>query len=277
MRNPHRAYQTTLRLRQSQNLWQPPFQGSLGRKPDLKQGDGYYCGRAQKIQEPVSDSELLLCRRFDKNRGATLEMCRTKLKVANPEMRLPTIVIRDVLKMNSVEDVKPYVGNIGELRRHPRCRVVQTAFPRRKPVNAAIIILDSDVDVEENYTPIDKNVTAAVIKAENCSIDVVSVYFERNMSIGSYLDRMRHVCTKLGTIKIILEGDVNAWSVRAETLCHKRQVQEYGNGKIASISLAEARGDGGGRRKYSDMSGWRLAAPARPSPVRECAIYKTRL
>ncbi|GBP24119.1 Retrovirus-related Pol polyprotein from type-1 retrotransposable element R1 [Eumeta japonica] len=89
-----------------------------------------------------------------------------------------------------------------------------TATPRRRgPVKAAIIILDSGVDVEEDQTLIDENVTAAVIVAGSCSIGVVSVYFEGDTPIGPYLDRVRYVCSKLGTDKIILRGDVNAWSV----------------------------------------------------------------
>ncbi|GBP27871.1 hypothetical protein EVAR_14060_1 [Eumeta japonica] len=38
-----------------------------------------------------------------------------------------------------------YVGNINELRRY-------SAAPRREPVKAVIIILDSSVDVEEDQT-----------------------------------------------------------------------------------------------------------------------------
>ncbi|GBP23732.1 Putative 115 kDa protein in type-1 retrotransposable element R1DM [Eumeta japonica] len=108
---------------------------------------------------------------------------------------------------------EPYVGNIGALRQYPGCRVVQKAIPRRGPVKADIIILDSDVDVEEDQTLIDENVTAAVIVAGNCRIGVVSVYFEGDMPIGPYLDRVRYICSKLGTDKIILVGDVNVWSV----------------------------------------------------------------
>ncbi|GBP98468.1 hypothetical protein EVAR_59894_1 [Eumeta japonica] len=37
--------------------------------------------------------------------------------------------------------------------------------------------------------------------------------FRGDMPIGPYLDRVRYVCSKLGTDKIILGGDVNAWSV----------------------------------------------------------------
>ncbi|GBP26465.1 Putative 115 kDa protein in type-1 retrotransposable element R1DM [Eumeta japonica] len=106
-----------------------------------------------------------------------------------------------------------YIGNIGELRRYPGCKVVQKTTPRRGPVKAAIIILNSDIDSEEDQTLNDGNVAAAVIKAENCRIGVVSVYFEGDMPIGPYLDRVRYVCAKLGTDKIILRSDVNAWSV----------------------------------------------------------------
>ncbi|GBP46650.1 Putative 115 kDa protein in type-1 retrotransposable element R1DM [Eumeta japonica] len=108
---------------------------------------------------------------------------------------------------------EPYIGNIGELRRYPGCRVVQKTAPRRGPVKAAIMVLNSDVDVEEDQTLNGENVAAAVIKAGNCRIGVVSVYFEGDMPIGPYLDRVRYVCSKLGTDKIILGGDVNAWSV----------------------------------------------------------------
>ncbi|GBP97956.1 hypothetical protein EVAR_82190_1 [Eumeta japonica] len=75
------------------------------------------------------------------------------------------------------------------------------------------MVLNSDVDVEEDQTLNGENVAAAVIKAGNCRIGVVSVYFEGDMPIGPYLDRVRYVCSKLGTDKIILGGDVNAWSV----------------------------------------------------------------
>ncbi|GBP96744.1 hypothetical protein EVAR_77679_1 [Eumeta japonica] len=103
----------------------------------------------------------------------------------------------------------------------PGCRVVQKATPRRGPVKAAIIVLDSGVDVEEDQTLIDENVTAAVIVAGSCRIGVVSVYFEGDMPIGPYLDRVRYVCSKLGTDKIILGATsrVEVWSVVDVTAC----------------------------------------------------------
>ncbi|GBP96903.1 hypothetical protein EVAR_84156_1 [Eumeta japonica] len=91
-----------------------------------------------------------------------------------------------------------------ELRRYPGCRVVQKTAPWRGPVKAAIMVLNSDVDVEEDQNLNGENVAAAVIKAGNCRIGVVSVYFEGDMPIGPYLDRVRYVCSKLGTDKIIL-------------------------------------------------------------------------
>ncbi|GBP04183.1 hypothetical protein EVAR_19131_1 [Eumeta japonica] len=59
----------------------------------------------------------------------------------------------------------------------PGCRVVQRRL-RGGPVKAAIMVLSSDVDVEEDQTLNGENVAAAVIKAGNCRIGVVSVYFE---------------------------------------------------------------------------------------------------
>ncbi|GBP91335.1 Putative 115 kDa protein in type-1 retrotransposable element R1DM [Eumeta japonica] len=98
---------------------------------------------------------------------------------------------------------EPYVGNTGELKRYPAVGS-SNGGPRAGPVKAAILIPDSDVDVEEDQTLIDENVTAAVVTAGNCRIGVVSVYFECDKPIGPYLDRVKWVCSKLGTNKIIL-------------------------------------------------------------------------
>ncbi|GBP25149.1 hypothetical protein EVAR_19631_1 [Eumeta japonica] len=60
---------------------------------------------------------------------------------------------------------EPYVGNAGELKRYSSCRVIQRMAPRAEPVKAAILILDSDVDFEEDQTLFDVNVITAVITA----------------------------------------------------------------------------------------------------------------
>ncbi|GBP97665.1 hypothetical protein EVAR_67998_1 [Eumeta japonica] len=53
-------------------------------------------------------------------------------------------------------------------------------------VKAAILILDSGMDVEDQ-TLIDENIKAAVITAGSYRIGVMSVYFEGDKSIGPYL------------------------------------------------------------------------------------------
>ncbi|GBP97300.1 hypothetical protein EVAR_90478_1 [Eumeta japonica] len=58
----------------------------------------------------------------------------------------------------------------------PGCRVVKDGSAEG-PVKAAIMVLNSDVDVEEDQTLNGENVAAAG-KAGNCRIGVVSVYFE---------------------------------------------------------------------------------------------------
>ncbi|GBP51703.1 hypothetical protein EVAR_96254_1 [Eumeta japonica] len=77
----------------------------------------------------------------------------------------------------------------------------QRMAPRIGPVKAAIIILDSGVDVEEDQRLIDENVTASVITAGNCRIGVVSMYLEGAKSIGPYLDRVKWACSKFGINK----------------------------------------------------------------------------
>ncbi|GBP77071.1 hypothetical protein EVAR_45979_1 [Eumeta japonica] len=90
---------------------------------------------------------------------------------------------------------------------HLGCRVVQKVASQKGSIKAVIIILDRDVDVEENEILNDENVTAAVITAGNCRNDVLSVYFEGDMLISLYRDRVR--CLFKTRDKIILEGEVN--------------------------------------------------------------------
>ncbi|GBP86899.1 hypothetical protein EVAR_53099_1 [Eumeta japonica] len=68
-----------------------------------------------------------------------------------------------------------------------RVEIIQKVAPRSGPVKAAIIILDSSVNVEEDQTFIDENVTAAVITIGKCRINVVLVYLEGDRPIDPYL------------------------------------------------------------------------------------------
>ncbi|GBP75647.1 hypothetical protein EVAR_28859_1 [Eumeta japonica] len=127
---------------------------------------------------------------------------------------------------------KPYVSNAGEFKRYFGCRVIQRMTPRAGPVKAAILILDSGVDVEEDQTLIDKNVIAAVITAGSCRIGVVSVYFEGDKPISPYLDRVNERDNARGTelcdfldeeglhILVLNEGNIPTfeWSPELEEL-----------------------------------------------------------
>ncbi|GBP03648.1 hypothetical protein EVAR_2403_1 [Eumeta japonica] len=103
-------------------------------------------------------------------------------------------------------------GNIEELRQHPKGRVVRKAAPRKGPIKAAIIILGSNVDVEEDQTFNDEN-TVAFDETRKLQYWRVSVFFEGDMPIGSYLDHVLYIYLQLGIDKINLAGDVKVWSV----------------------------------------------------------------
>ncbi|GBP79422.1 hypothetical protein EVAR_48885_1 [Eumeta japonica] len=107
-----------------------------------------------------------------------------------------------------------------------------TVAPRAGPVKAAILILDSDVDVEEDQTLIDENVTAAVVTAGQNWRRVG--HFECDKPIGPYLD-----AREVGLLEARDEqnhpgGDV-AWSVwwavsddaRGTELCDFLDVEGY--------------------------------------------------
>ncbi|GBP51266.1 hypothetical protein EVAR_48359_1 [Eumeta japonica] len=71
------------------------------------------------------------------------------------------------------------------LQRYPGFRVVQKAVPRR-PIKAAITIVDNGVHNEEDQILINENVTATVINARNTETAglALSVYFEEDKPIG---------------------------------------------------------------------------------------------
>ncbi|GBP24438.1 hypothetical protein EVAR_19314_1 [Eumeta japonica] len=94
----------------------------------------------------------------------------------------------------SVELVQePYMGKIDELRCYLRCRAIQQMVLGTGPVKAAIITLDSSVDVEEYSILVDENVTTPVITIGNYRIGVLSLYFESDRPIAPSLDRVKWV------------------------------------------------------------------------------------
>ncbi|GBP43489.1 hypothetical protein EVAR_30446_1 [Eumeta japonica] len=97
---------------------------------------------------------------------------------------------------------KSHVEKTSELRWYPGCGVVQRMTKRMGHVKAAIIFLDKDVDVGEDHTLNDENVTAAVIKDRNCKIGValyickfeksVMALCPENISFGSSATTIPH-------------------------------------------------------------------------------------
>lgn len=107
---------------------------------------------------------------------------------------------------------EPYVGAIGELKQHTGTRVVQCGTNRTKPVKAALIIFDDEIGIIENPTLTTENIAVAVLETNTWKIGVVSVYLEDNLPIEPYLDEIHHISATLQLNKIIIGGDVNAWS-----------------------------------------------------------------
>ncbi|GBO99885.1 hypothetical protein EVAR_74262_1 [Eumeta japonica] len=83
---------------------------------------------------------------------------------------------------------------------------------RTGALEAAILMLDSEVEVEEDQILTYENAITAEITAGNCRIGVMSVYLEGDTPIGPYLDGIKWICSKLGLTKLS-QGDVNAWSI----------------------------------------------------------------
>lgn len=107
---------------------------------------------------------------------------------------------------------EPYVGAVGELKRYTGTRVIQSGPMRAKPVKAAIIVFDDEIQILTNSTISSENIAVAILKTNKWTVGVISVYFEDSMPLEPYLDRLKEVCESLQTNKIIIGGDVNAWS-----------------------------------------------------------------
>ncbi|GBP85098.1 hypothetical protein EVAR_51217_1 [Eumeta japonica] len=89
-RDPPHAHSTTPKRRRSRNPWLPPQK--------------YSCRPTQEGQE---QKVVVSCSSADdaKKIEERLKMREADLKVSKPEKRLPTVVIRDVLRVNTDEDV----------------------------------------------------------------------------------------------------------------------------------------------------------------------------
>lgn len=108
---------------------------------------------------------------------------------------------------------EPYVGSVGELKQYGNTRIIQCGPSRTKPVKAAIVVFDQGIEILHDQTTITENIVATRLKTEKWIVGVVSVYFEDTEPLEPYLDRLKEILDVMQTDKILMGGDVNAWSV----------------------------------------------------------------
>lgn len=85
---------------------------------------------------------------------------------------------------------EPYVGNKDELKQHFGTRVVQCTRNRTKPVKAAIVVFNDDVDVIANPMLTTENIAVALLKTDAWTVGVVSDYFKDSVPIEPYLEQL---------------------------------------------------------------------------------------
>lgn len=107
---------------------------------------------------------------------------------------------------------EPYVGKAGILKQYPGTKVIQCTLNRQKPVKAAVIVFGDQLEVIHDPQLVTETEAAVLLVAGRLKIGVVSVYYEGDQEIDSYLRRTQTACQSLGTDNLIVGGDINAWS-----------------------------------------------------------------
>lgn len=107
---------------------------------------------------------------------------------------------------------EPYVGAAGELKRYSGTRILQCEQNRTKPVKAAIVVFDDDIEILNDQTTINENIVLTCFKTTRWTIALVSVYFENNQPLQPYLNKLREFLDRTRTDKTLVGGDINAWS-----------------------------------------------------------------
>ena len=129
--------------------------------------------------------------------------------------KIATLELLKVAKDAGVEIAlvqEPYVGSSGIMKEHPGTRVIQCTTHRQIPVKAAIIIFGDRLKIVQDSQLITETEVAVTVIAGSLTIGVVSIYLEGDKNIHPYLNRIKNSCEKLNTEKILVAGDVNAWS-----------------------------------------------------------------
>ncbi|XP_050563633.1 uncharacterized protein LOC126913011 [Spodoptera frugiperda] len=98
------------------------------------------------------------------------------------------------------------------MKQKPGTQVIQCTLNRQKPVKAAIVIFGNNLEVIHDPQLVSENVVAVLLKAGPLKFGVLSVYYEGDQDLDSYLDDTQHKMHLLKTNNILIGGDVNAWS-----------------------------------------------------------------
>lgn len=109
---------------------------------------------------------------------------------------------------------EPYVGSSGIMKQYPGTKIIQCTLNRQRPVKAAIIVFGDLLRVINDPQLITETESVAILASGRLKIGVVSIYYEGDSDIEPYIEHTKVVCNqiKTQTTKIIIGGDVNAWS-----------------------------------------------------------------
>ncbi|CAK1584032.1 unnamed protein product [Parnassius mnemosyne] len=109
---------------------------------------------------------------------------------------------------------EPYIGRIGEMKYYPGTRIIQCHREpnTEKVIKAAIVLFDDAINITQCPGLTTKNIAVAKLRTGTWEMGVVSVYLECDKPIDQYLDTIEKAVEALGTLNVILGGDVNSWN-----------------------------------------------------------------
>ncbi|XP_046978117.1 uncharacterized protein LOC124543839 [Vanessa cardui] len=124
---------------------------------------------------------------------------------------------------------EPYTGTSGSVKQYPGTKVIQCThnINRSNPVKAAIIVFGDQFRIIQDPQLVTETESAVILEAGNFRLGVISVYFDGNVDIGPYTQRIKTTANALITPNIIIAGDVNAWSYWWGSVSEDQRGAEY--------------------------------------------------
>lgn len=114
---------------------------------------------------------------------------------------------------------EPYVGAKAHVSSN--FRVIQKKTQdRSKPVRAAVVVVDPNLDIVENVDLMYESIMGFIIRVGTIRIGIINVYLDGTIDIEEDFSRLQNVIVKLKTPNIIIGGDINSaspwWGCREE-------------------------------------------------------------